>query len=90
MAGSSEFMLRLPSAFFDTASVPLIYSLGTEPRNRRAGLFAALLVTFYEASILPYYCEHCGTKSAKTLQRKGVRSMEKVEVRKSKRKFPFK
>jgi hypothetical protein len=38
----------------------------------------------------PHYWEHCGPKSAKTLQRKAVRSMERVGVGKSKRKSWFK
>ena len=32
--------------------------------------------------------EHCGPKSAKTLQRKAVRSIERVGIGKSKRKSP--
>jgi hypothetical protein len=40
-----------------------------------------------ETGISPHYCELCGTKSAETLPRKVVRSMERVDVRKSKRKF---
>jgi mannosyltransferase len=44
-AGSSEFMLRLPSAIFAVATVPLVYALGVELRDRRTGLLAALLVT---------------------------------------------
>jgi mannosyltransferase len=43
-AGASEFMLRLPSALFATATVPLIYALGAELDDRRAGLVAALLI----------------------------------------------
>ena len=50
-AGSSEFMLRLPSVVFDTATVPLIYLLGVELGNRRAGLVAALLLTINATSI---------------------------------------
>ncbi len=44
LAGTSEFMLRLPSAFFATATVPLIYALGVELDDRPAGLLAALLI----------------------------------------------
>lgn len=44
VAGSSEFMLRLPSAIFDTLTVPLVYMLGVELRDRRTGLLAALLL----------------------------------------------
>jgi len=45
LAGSSEFTIRLPSALFDAATVPLIYALGVELGHRRAGLMAALLIT---------------------------------------------
>jgi len=37
----------------------------------------------------PPLLEHCTPTSAKTLQRKAIRTMEEVEVRKSKRKFPL-
>jgi len=50
-AGSSEFILRLPSALFDVATVPLVYALGTELSNRRVGLVAALLVSVNATSI---------------------------------------
>src|SRR6266446_1646008 len=43
-----------------------------------------------ETDLSPHYWEQCETESAKTLPRKAVRSMERVEVRKSKRKFPIK
>ena len=33
-----------------------------------------------KTGLSPHYWEHCGTKSAKTLQRKAIRTMEKVEV----------
>ena len=49
--GSSEFMLRLPSAVFGTATVPLVYVLGTELWDRRTGLMAAMLVTVNATSI---------------------------------------
>ena len=42
-----------------------------------------------ETGLSPHYWEHCGTKSAETLPRKAVRSMERVDVRKSKREFAF-
>ncbi len=45
IAGTSEFMLRLPSAIFDVATVGLIFTLGVELGDRRAGLLAALMVT---------------------------------------------
>ena len=45
VAGSSEFIIRLPSALFDAATVPLVYRLGTELSNRRVGLMAAVLVS---------------------------------------------
>jgi hypothetical protein len=51
VAGSSEFSLRLPSAIFDTATVPLVYALGTALGNRRAGVFAALMMTVNATSI---------------------------------------
>jgi mannosyltransferase len=44
MAGASEFMLRLPSAIFATAAVPLVYALGAELRDRDTGLLGALFV----------------------------------------------
>ncbi len=43
-----------------------------------------------EIGLSPHYWNPCGTKSAKTLPRRAVRSMERVKVRKSKRKFPLK
>ena len=42
-----------------------------------------------ETGLSPHFWEPCGTKSTKTLPSKAVRSMERFEVRKSKRKFPF-
>jgi hypothetical protein len=42
-----------------------------------------------ETGLSPHYWEQCGTKSANTLPRKAVRPMERVDVRKSKRKFPL-
>ena len=44
-AGNSEFVLRLPSVVFDTATVPMVYLLGKELGSRRAGLIAALMLT---------------------------------------------
>ena len=38
----------------------------------------------------PHYWEHCGTKSAKALHRKAVRSIERVGIGKSKRKSRLK
>jgi mannosyltransferase len=52
LTGASEFMLRLPSALFAAAAVPLVYALGTELRDRRTGLVAALLVTVNATCIL--------------------------------------
>ena len=49
--GSSEFMLRLPSAVFGVATVPLVYVLGAELWDRRTGLMAAMLVTVNATSI---------------------------------------
>ena len=51
IAGSSEFIIRLPSALFDAATVPLVYVLGTELRDRRVGLLAAVLVSVNATSI---------------------------------------
>jgi mannosyltransferase len=51
VAGSSEFMLRLPSVLFGTATVPLVYVLGAELWGRRTGLIAATLVTVNATSI---------------------------------------
>ena len=45
VAGSSELSLRLPSAIFAVATVPLIYALGAELCDRRVGLMAALLLS---------------------------------------------
>jgi mannosyltransferase len=44
-AGTGEFMLRLPSAIFGAATVPLLFVLGAELRNRSTGIIAALLLT---------------------------------------------
>lgn len=44
MLGAQEFWLRLPSAFFGTASVALIYILGKQLLDRSGGLIAALLL----------------------------------------------
>jgi hypothetical protein len=38
-----------------------------------------------ETDLSPHYWEQCETKSAKTLPRKAVRSMERVELGESKR-----
>jgi mannosyltransferase len=43
-AGTGEFMLRLPSAICGAATVPLIFLLGKELRDRSTGLIAALLL----------------------------------------------
>lgn len=40
----SVFALRLPSALFATATVPVLYALGTRVLNRRIGLLSALLL----------------------------------------------
>ena len=44
LAGSSEFMLRLPSAVFGTASVPLAFATGRAARSSLTGLVAAAFV----------------------------------------------
>jgi uncharacterized membrane protein len=51
VAGSSEFIIRLPSALFEAATVPLVYVFGTELSNRRVGLVAALLLSVNATSI---------------------------------------
>lgn len=51
IAGSSEFMLRLPSALFGVATISLVYVLGAELGHRRAGLVAALMLTVNTTSI---------------------------------------
>jgi hypothetical protein len=43
----------------------------------------------HEIGLSLHYWEHCGPKSAKTLQMKAVRSIERVGIGKSKRKFRF-
>jgi len=49
--GDSEFMLRLPSVLFATATVPLIYLLGLKLFDRRAGLVAAALIAVAVSSV---------------------------------------
>ena len=51
IAGSSEFIMRLPSALFAAATVPLVYKLGVELWDRRVGLVAALLMTVNATSL---------------------------------------
>ena len=51
IAGASVVMLRLPSVLFDIAAVPLIYVLGTELGDRRAGLIGALMLTLNASAI---------------------------------------
>jgi mannosyltransferase len=51
VAGSSEFSLRLPSALFAAATIPLVYQLGKELYDYRVGLIAALLLTVNASSI---------------------------------------
>jgi mannosyltransferase len=51
IAGSSEFMLRVPSAFFAVATIPLIAILGTEVSDGATGLLSALLLTVNATSI---------------------------------------
>jgi hypothetical protein len=43
LLGERDFVLRLPSALAATATVPLLYVMGTRLKNRRAGLIAATL-----------------------------------------------
>jgi uncharacterized membrane protein len=42
--GTSEFLLRLPSAFFGITNVALVYSLGTLSGHKNVGLWAAWLM----------------------------------------------
>lgn len=42
--GQSEFWLRLPSALFGVATVPLLYALGSRLFGKRTGLAAAFLL----------------------------------------------
>ncbi|MBF6571236.1 MAG: glycosyltransferase family 39 protein [Candidatus Binataceae bacterium] len=49
--GASEFMLRLPSAIFSAATIPLIYLLGVELYDRRVGFAAALLMTVHAVTL---------------------------------------
>jgi mannosyltransferase len=51
IAGDAEFMLRLPSACFSIATVPILYVLGVEMFDRRVGLIAGLLFALNETSI---------------------------------------
>jgi mannosyltransferase len=51
IAGTNEIMLRLPSVLFDTASVPIIYTLGIALGERRAGLFAAMMLALNASAI---------------------------------------
>jgi len=51
IAGSTEFILRLPSAVIDVVTVPLLYLLGAELENRQAGLLAAFLLSINATSI---------------------------------------
>ena len=43
--GRGEFALRLPSAFFGTLSIPLIYYFGKKWFNKITGIIAAILLT---------------------------------------------
>lgn len=51
LAGTSEFELRLPSALFATATIPLIYRLGTDLYDRRVGLIGAFLLAINTTSV---------------------------------------
>jgi len=52
---ASEFVVRLPSALFGVAAVPLIYELGRRCLNERVGLVAALIALFSPFQI--YYAQ---------------------------------
>ncbi len=43
--GESDWVLRLPSAIFGAAAIPIVFGLGRELFGRRAGWIAALLLT---------------------------------------------
>ncbi|WP_423066857.1 glycosyltransferase family 39 protein [Devosia sp. CN2-171] len=43
--GDSEFWLRLPSVVFGTLTIPAVYWVGCKPHSRRAGLFAAAILS---------------------------------------------
>jgi len=45
--GDTEFLLRLPSAMFAVASIPLLYRLGRDLFSRTTGLIAAALLTVH-------------------------------------------
>lgn len=51
--GKGEFALRLPSAFFGTLSIPLLYFIGMKWFNKTTGIIAAILL-----SISPYFLHH--------------------------------
>ena len=68
------------SALSPSPTTPVLLALGGSPQNRHS---------LVSPASPPTTGEHCTPKSAKTLQRKAIRTMEKVEVRKSKRKFPI-
>ena len=43
--GDSEFWLRLPSVVFGTLTIPAVYWVGCKLYSRRAGLFAAAILS---------------------------------------------
>ena len=51
IVGDSEFMLRLPSVLFATATIAIVYSLGEKLFDRRSGLVSAALMTVSVSSI---------------------------------------
>ncbi|MCX7919735.1 MAG: glycosyltransferase family 39 protein [bacterium] len=51
--GRGEFALRLPSAVFGTASIPLLYFIGYKWFNKSTGIIAAILLT-----ISPFFLHH--------------------------------
>jgi mannosyltransferase len=51
ISGNSETMLRLPSALFGLATIPLIAVLGRELSDWPTGLLSALLLAVHETSI---------------------------------------
>ena len=61
LTGTSEFSVRLLSVFFGTASVFIIYLLGSHIFNKRVGIYSALLVAFSPLHI--YFSQEARTYS---------------------------
>ncbi len=61
LTGTSEFSVRLLSVFFGTASVFIIYLLGSHIFNKKVGIYSALLVSFSPLHI--YFSQEARTYS---------------------------